>query len=138
MMKQLMIFLCACCLFLIGSMVSAAGLVEGPRSCQICGMDRQAYAHSRVLLTYDDSSTVGLCSIHCAAADMKQHADRQITSFKVADYNTHELIEGQEAFWVMGGQKQGVMTSQPKWAFARKEDARNFMAENGGELVSFD
>jgi nitrous oxide reductase accessory protein NosL len=136
-MKQLMM-LFACCLLLAGSLAFAAETVEGPRSCQICGMDREAFAHSRVLLTYDDGSIVGLCSIHCAAADMKQHKDHHITSFMVADYGTRELIDGRKAFWVMGGEKKGVMTSQPKWAFTREEDARSFITENGGELVSFD
>jgi nitrous oxide reductase accessory protein NosL len=136
-MKQLMV-LFVCCMLTVGSMAVAEEMVENPRSCQVCGMDRQAYANSRVLLTYDNGTTVGLCSIHCAAADMKQHADREVISFMVADYGTKQLIDGRKAFWIMGGQKQGVMTSQPKWAFAREEDAQNFMAENGGEHVSFD
>ena len=137
-MKQLIVLLLSFCLLMINGTAIAMEKVEGPRSCQICGMDREAYAHSRVLLTYDDGTTVGLCSIHCAAADMKEHADRQVTSFMVADYGTKELIDGKLAFWVMGGQIKGVMTSQAKWAFTREEDAQNFMAENGGELVSFE
>lgn len=136
-MRQVMLMF-VCSMLMADSMAWAAELVEGPRSCKQCGMDRVAYAHSRVLLTYDDDSSVGLCSIHCATIEMKLHPDRQITSFMVADYGTKELIDGRKAFWVVGGQKNGVMTSQPKWAFAKEEDARKFMAENGGEFSSFD
>ncbi|MFH0726725.1 MAG: nitrous oxide reductase accessory protein NosL [Pseudomonadota bacterium] len=128
----------SCCLVMAGGMAGAAGPVEPPRTCPQCGMDRQAFAFSRVLLTYDDGDKAGLCSIHCADTDMKLHAGRPVTHFMVADYGTRELIDARKAFWVMGGQQQGVMTSQPKWAFAREADARKFMAENGGELFSFD
>jgi nitrous oxide reductase accessory protein NosL len=39
---------------------------------------------------------------------------------------------------VVGGNKQGLMTSLPKWAFAKGEDAQKFVKENGGKISSFD
>jgi len=45
-------------------------------SCSYCGMDRAKFAHSRVYVAYDDGSTFGACSIHCAAVDMAVNIDR--------------------------------------------------------------
>lgn len=100
-------------------------------------MDREAYAQSRVVLTYDDGKVVGLCSVHCAAEDMKQRSGRQMVSFMVADYGTKQLIDGRRAFWVVGGSLPGVMTSRPTWAFATEADAKGFIAANGGERADF-
>jgi len=55
----------------------------------------------------------------------------------VADYTTKELIDARTATWVVGGRREGVMTSLPKWAFAGEEDARKFVKENGGEVTTF-
>jgi nitrous oxide reductase accessory protein NosL len=126
-----------CWLLLAGICSGASTPVEGPQACLVCGMDRAVHAHSRVLHTYADGSSAGFCSINCAAAQLKKHAGRRIESILVADYQNRQLTDARKAFWVMGGQKAGVMTSRPKWAFAREEDAREFMIENGGELYSF-
>lgn len=126
------------CLFFTCVAASAAGTVDEPKVCKQCGMDRTVYARSRMLITYADGSTVGVCSLHCAAAEMKQNKERQVKSLMVADYMTQELINAKTAIWVTGGRKEGVMTALPKWAFARAEDAQQFMKENGGEVAPFD
>jgi nitrous oxide reductase accessory protein NosL len=48
------------------------------------------------------------------------------------------LLDAEKGFWVIGGNKPGVMTKRAKWAFAKKEDAENFISENGGNLASFE
>jgi nitrous oxide reductase accessory protein NosL len=116
----------------------AADGVENPKSCKQCGMDRTVFTRSRMLIVYADGTTVGVCSLHCAAAEMRQNRDKQVKSLMVADYTTKELIDAKTAIWVVGGNKQGVMTSLPKWAFARGEDAQKFVKENGGKISSFD
>ena len=126
------------CLLLAWAVAAAAETVESPRACTQCGMDRTVFAQSRMLIVYADGTTVGVCSIHCAAAELKQQKDRQVKSLMVADYVTKELIDARAATWVVGGKKEGVMTSVPKWAFARHDDARKFVSENGGEIASFD
>jgi nitrous oxide reductase accessory protein NosL len=117
---------------------SAADGVEAPKACKLCGMDRSAFARSRMLILYTDGTTVGVCSIHCAAAELKQNKDKQVKSLMVADYTTRELIDAKTATWVIGGKEQGVMTSVAKWAFARSEEAQKFVIANGGQLTSFD
>ncbi|HUO78462.1 MAG TPA: nitrous oxide reductase accessory protein NosL [Thermodesulfovibrionales bacterium] len=115
----------------------AADGVENPKSCKQCGMDRTVFTRSRMLIVYADGTTVGVCSLHCAAAEMRQNRDKQVKSLMVADYVTQELIDAKTATWVVGGNKQGVMTSLPKWAFAKGEDAQKFVKENGGEVTIF-
>jgi hypothetical protein len=101
-------------------------------ACQYCGMDRTKFAHSRALVTYDDGTTVGTCSLHCAAIDLSLKIDKTPISIEVADYNTKKLIEAESAHWVIGGSKMGVMTRRAKWAFASRADADAFVAASGG------
>src|SRR5512139_3292837 len=107
-------------------------------SCKYCGMNRQQFAHSRVLIEYDDASVVGCCSIHCAAVDLAINIDKTPKAIQVGDYNSKALIDAEKAFWVVGGNKMGVMTKRAKWAFEKKEDAEKFVKENGGETAPFD
>ncbi len=112
--------------------------VENPKNCERCGMDRTIFARSRMLIVYSDGSTAGFCSVHCAVADMKNNKSRQVRSIMVADYMTKQLIDAKSAVWVIGGSREGVMTAVPKWAFSNREQAQEFIKENGGKLASFD
>jgi len=107
-------------------------------SCPYCGMDRTKFAHSRVLIAYEDGSFFGACSLHCAAADMAVSLDKAPKSIMVGDYNTKKLIDAEKATWVIGGRKMGVMTKQAKWAFENKADAQKFIDEMGGEMADFE
>jgi len=107
-------------------------------SCKYCGMDRAKFAHSRVYVVYEDGSTQGTCSIHCAAIDFALHIDKTPKTMQVGEFYTKMLIDAEKAFWALGGNKPGVMTKRAKWAFAKKGDAEKFMKENGGNAISFD
>jgi nitrous oxide reductase accessory protein NosL len=107
-------------------------------SCKYCGMDRQKFAHSRFFVENEDGSTEGTCSIHCAAIDFALNIDKTPKLMQVGDFNTKTLIDAEKAFWVIGGNKPGVMTKRAKWAFATKEGAEKFMAENGGNPATFE
>ena len=107
-------------------------------SCKYCGMDREKFSHSRMLIEYDDGSTEGMCSLHCAAIELVLMIDKTPKTINVGDYNTKNLIYAEKAHWVIGGSKMGVMTKRAKWAFEKKDDAEKFMKENGGKLASFD
>jgi nitrous oxide reductase accessory protein NosL len=116
----------------------AANRIEEPASCLHCGMDRTMFAHSRMIITYTDGSSVGTCSLYCIATDLQQAQGKKVKSVQVADYGTKKLIDARKATWVVGGSKQGVMTAVAKWAFAKKSDADAFIKENGGRLAKFD
>jgi copper chaperone NosL len=105
--------------------------------CPFCGMDRQKFAHSRMLIEYEDDAE-GFCSIHCAAIDLAVKIDQTPKEIKVGDYGTKKLIDAEKAVWVIGGNKMGVMTKRAKWAFEKKEDAEKFVKENGGKVSTFD
>jgi len=107
-------------------------------SCKYCGMDREKFAHSRIYVEYDDGTTEGTCSLHCAAIDFAVNIDKTPKAIWVGDYYTKTLIDTEKAFWIIGGSKMGVMTKRAKWAFEKKEDAQKFMKENNGRLATFD
>jgi hypothetical protein len=101
-------------------------------------MDREKFSHSRMLIAYEDGSTVATCSLHCAAVELANAIDKIPVSLRVADYDSKELIDAESAVWVLGGSKKGVMTGQAKWAFASGEPAERFIKANGGRIVTFD
>jgi nitrous oxide reductase accessory protein NosL len=107
-------------------------------ACKYCGMSREKFAHSRMQVEYNDGSVTGTCSLHCLATELSNAIDKDPVATKVGDYNTKELIDAEKATWVIGGDVSGVMTSRPKWAFAKKEDAEAFIAANKGALATFD
>jgi len=107
-------------------------------SCKYCGMDRAKFAHSRMLIEYEDSPSVATCSIHCAAVHAATDLDGDTKSILVGDYGTKLLIDAEKAYWVMGGKAAGVMTRNAKWAFATKEDAEKFVQEQGGSAATFE
>jgi nitrous oxide reductase accessory protein NosL len=107
-------------------------------SCKYCGMDREKFGHSRMHIEYDDGTTAGTCSIHCAAVELAVTLDKTPKVIMVGDFGTKKLVDAEQATWVTGGNKSGVMTKRAKWAFEKKEDAEKFIKENGGTLSSFD
>lgn len=132
-----------CCGFLFTPVVGVATAkaqedIAKHAECPYCGMDRQKFAHSRVLVTYDDGIEMGFCSLRCAAVDMANNIDNAPAKIQVGDYNSKALIDAEKAFWVIGGSKMGVMSKRAKWAFNSKADAEAFIAENGGELADFE
>ena len=112
--------------------------IAAQRSCKYCGMDREKFDFSRMLIEYDDGTTAAFCSIHCAAVDLSTTIDKAPKAIKVGDHNTKDLIDAETAYWVAGGKKPGVMSKRGKWAFAKKEDAEAFLKANEGSLVAFE
>ena len=54
--------------------------------CPYCGMDRAKFAHSRILLTYDDQSTLGLLLDSLRRpVDMVLYLDRSPIAISVGD-----------------------------------------------------
>ena len=54
-------------------------------SCKYCGMDREKFGHSRMLIEYDDGTSVGTCSVHCAAVDLALNIDKTPKALMVGD-----------------------------------------------------
>ena len=91
-----------------------------------------------MLIEYDDGTVAAVCSLHCAAIDMANNIDKTPKSVRVADFNGRQLIGADHAFWVIGGNRPGVMSKRGKWAFEKESDAETFMQTNQGRLGSFE
>lgn len=112
--------------------------VKKAASCPHCGMDRAKFAHSRMVVEYEDGSSVGTCSIRCAAVDLSSTFHKAPKALRVGDAATRKLIDAEKASWVLGGSKPGVMTRRAKWAFETPEAAQAFAKENGGTPATFE
>jgi len=133
--------------FLAGTVISvlaivlvvhvSAALAENT-SCKYCGMEKAKFGHTWMEILYDDGSTGGFCSLHCAAIDVALNIDKTPKKILVGDYNTKKLIDAEEAHWVLGGRKMGVMTTRAKWAFETREGANKFIDSYGGASATFE
>jgi copper chaperone NosL len=110
---------------------------SGNDVCLHCGMKKSAYGHSWMIIGYADGSSVGICSIHCGAIHMALNTDKDVNSITVGEYNTHKQIEAERAYWVIGGDKPGVMTIRAKWAFETKKAADSYIQIHGGRPADF-
>jgi copper chaperone NosL len=131
--------------FLMFSTLSGMSLAEQSnddisdyKSCKLCGMDRRMYDFSRMLIEYGDGTAAAFCSIHCAATDLAINIDKTPKSIKVGDFNGKQLIDAEKAFWVIGGNRPGVMSKRGKWAFASEADAQAFVKINRGNSATFE
>ena len=126
-------------IFIMAIVVAGANIVFADgNACHYCGMKKAMFGHSWVTVERDDGSTVGVCSVHCAAIDMALNIDNPAKRITVGDFNTKKQIDADTAHWVIGGNKMGVMTMRAKWAFANKESADNFMKQHGGRPATFE
>jgi copper chaperone NosL len=127
-----------CCSAAPGAKGPTAEDVQKCPECHYCGMNRQSFAHSRMLVRYNDGAAVGTCSLNCTAIDLVVNFKNTPVSYQVGDYQTKNLIDAEKAVWIVGGKKRGVMTDRAKWAFADKKAAQAFLKENGGEMANFE
>ncbi|MBA4372049.1 MAG: NosL family protein [Thermodesulfovibrio sp.] len=106
-------------------------------NCKTCGMSREMFSYSRVLIEYSNGTFSGTCSIRCAAVDLALNMGRGPESIQAGDFNSRQLVDADKAYWVIGGKKEGTMSTRGKWAFRKKEEAAGFIAKNGGTSGTF-
>jgi len=119
-------------------LLSGSVLLAEEDACHYCGMKKAMFAHSWVNIEHEDGSTVGVCSVHCAAVDMALNIDKPAKDITVADYSSKKQINAEKAYWIIGGNQMGVMTARAKWAFETKQGADDFMKQNGGRPATFE
>jgi nitrous oxide reductase accessory protein NosL len=136
--KLLVVGFIICAFMFSSSAVFGETDIDKHKSCSYCGMDRGQFSFSRMLIIYDDGTESGVCSLHCAAVDLAIHLDKTPKTIQVGDYNSKKLVDAEQASWVIGGNKPGVMTKRAKWAFENKTDAEAFVKSNGGSIATFD
>lgn len=107
--------------------------------CTYCGMVREQWSHSRHLIQYDDDSTEGTCSIHCASLSIGINMDRAPKHIWVGDAGSDAkvkpLINVDKAFYALDPSKPGTMSASRKWAYADKAKAE---AAASAGVVGFD
>jgi copper chaperone NosL len=135
---RLLVFLTVVFFGLMSFFAFAQEDIQKNKSCKYCGMDREKFAHTRMLIEYNDGTTVATCSVHCTAVDFALNIDKTPKSIQVAAADAGKLIDAEKAIWVIGGNKPGVMTKRAKWAFENKDDAEKFIKDNGGIIATFD
>ena len=91
MRKLLFCFIFAASCLIAASLCLAAGDTRDHPSCPLCGMHRQTYAHSRMLFQYDDGSSLGTCSIHCAAMELALNRHKTVRALYAADRTGKKL-----------------------------------------------
>ena len=135
-MKKNLLITCAL-VFILSVLAIAQENIKGHGSCSLCGM-RLDDSRNRMSIEYDDRTKLEMCSIHCTAAEFAAHREKTLKRLQVSDYNSNKLIDAKKAYWVIGGNKLGVMTKRAKWAFEKKEEAEQFIRDNGGQIATFD
>ena len=108
---------------------------EARAFCPECGMTLPMFYKTNHAATVD-GKVKQYCSLHCVAEDM--HKGSKLTDIKVVDTNTLKFIDAGKAFYVVGSNKKGTMSSVSKYAFATKAAAVAFAKANGGKVVDFD
>lgn len=110
--------------------------------CPYCGMDRQQHQASRHLVHYQDDLIDPTCSLHCAAISLALNLDRGPKAIYAADFGAtatpKPLVNVDDATYLIGSKLPGVMTTQSKVAFAKKDAAQAALKTQGGELGDFD
>ncbi len=128
-----------CALTLLASLIVFTNpALSDDDSCIYCGMMKAKFGHSWVIIEHSDGTKEGVCSVHCAAIDMALHTHLPVEKITVGDYNTKKQIDVDKAYWVIGGDKMGVMTTRAKWAFETKAAADAFITEHGGRPSIFE
>jgi nitrous oxide reductase accessory protein NosL len=129
---------------LIAAAVCLAAVAPPPEDirrhpeCKYCGMDREKFGYSRMLVRYADGTVMPSCSIHCTGIDLALNPHKGVEASLVGDYDTRVLLDAEKAFWVLGGDRMGVMSIRGKWAFGERRAAERFIKEHGGALATYD
>jgi copper chaperone NosL len=116
--------------------------IEKYPRCNYCGMDRNRFHHSRMLLHYSDGLAEGVCSLRCAATSLTINVGRGTKSIWVGDNASaaeiKPLIDAEKASFLVGSSIRGVMTRRSKVAYGTLEAAEAARVANGGEVFDFD
>ena len=104
------------------------------RYCARCGMDLVMFYKTSHAAEHKDVK-FQYCSIHCLAEHMSQE---ELNDIKVVDTVSLKLIDAKKAYYVVGSKVRGTMSRVSKYAFLNENDAKDFQAKNGGEIMDFD
>lgn len=103
---------------------------ETKNYCSNCGMNLTKFYKTNHI--HNDKQ---YCSLHCLYESSHGNIEDDL---KVVDVKSLKFIDVENAYYVIGSDVQGTMTTNSKYAFKNKQDALDFIEKHKGELVSFD
>lgn len=112
---------------------------SGPQKnwCPVCGMSLKMYYKTSHGLKLSGGVNKQYCSIRCMLEDYAG-LENIVKEILVVDAKTELLTDARSAFYVVGSKAPGTMTNTSKYAFASEQDAKDFQAAMGGEIMSYD
>ena len=105
--------------------------------CPLCGMNLKMFLQTNHRLTLKDGGSLVFCSFHCSATYYSKNPDK-IAKWEVIEYGDKRFIDAKKAYFLIGSNLPGTMTSVSKLAFKSKKRATEYMKKHGGKIVSFD
>ncbi len=102
-------------------------------SCPICGMDVYEKMWTRIELSLDGGPVTHACAVGCATALMDK---TKYTSVKVKDFYTGDLIEMNDASFVVGSNILPAYAMMPTFSFRSSENAEFFIGHYGGTYLT--
>jgi len=102
--------------------------------CVICGMNLVKFYKTNHAAKLDGKN-VQYCSIHCLTKHINEGAE--LENPMVVDVSSLKFIPVTEAFYVVGSNVKGTMSSVSKYAFKSLKDAKNFQGKHGGKILDF-
>lgn len=110
--------------------------------CPNCGMYLPKFYKTTHAVELNDGTHRQYCSIYCLVEEMELTVLRgkhdTIKQILVVDVPSLKYVDAKTATYVVGSSKKGTMTTTSKYAFANADDAKEFAAQNGGEVTDFD
>ena len=103
--------------------------------CNLCAMNLKTYRLTKYILTLENKTQKHTCSIHCAAIVINNN---NVIRIEVSDYETGNMINTEDSYYVVKSDIKGVMSKTSKLAFANRSKAEQFIAHHGGTLADFD
>ena len=110
---------------------------DGKEYCPICGMDLKMHYKTVHMAKLKDGTNRQYCSIRCLIEDRKSK-EVDMTTVKVIDAKSQKVIDAKSAYYVVGANAPTTMLPLSLYAFKDGADAREFRAEFGGEIKTFD
>jgi len=107
---------------------------EHKEHCPMCGMNLVKYYKTNHAAKLDGEN-IQYCSIHCLTKHINEGAE--LENPMVVDVASLKFIPVTEAFYVVGSDVDGTMSSVSKYAFKNLEDAKAFQKKHGGKILDF-
>ncbi len=105
-------------------------------ACAMCGMHLPTFYKTNHVADTKET-TKQYCSLHCLVNDKELH-HAELKNIRVVDTQSLNMIDASRAYYVVGSSKSGTMSPVSKYAFAKADDARDFVKAFGGKVMRFD